>query len=118
MSITTLRIKKEYTDKLDVAVRWYSMMSTLNDFKWTPLEIRIIAFTAVEGNISSGGKREKFISIFKNPKNSLSNAIGVLRKEFYLIREDKKIKLHPQLFIDFNNDILLQLNISIVEPKG
>lgn len=118
MSITTLRIKKEYKDRLEVAVKWYSLISILNDFHLPPMYIRLLAFAAIEGNLSSGGKKEKFISIYNSSKNSISNAICELNKMHFLVKEGRKIKINPQLYMDFNNDILVQLNITSSEPKG
>lgn len=114
MSITTLRIKKEYKDKLEIAVKWYSLMSILNDFSLAPLDVHIIAFTAIEGNISSGGKKDRFCELFHYAKGSVTNTISELVKKGFLVKETRKIKVHPQLILDFNNNILLQLNISSI----
>lgn len=110
--ITTLRIKKEYKDRLEVAIKWYSIISVLNDFNLPPLEIKLLAFIAVEGTISSGGKKDRFCSIFNSTKGSVDNSIGKMYKKFFLIKKDGKLRIHPQLFLDFNNSFLVQLNIS------
>lgn len=109
--ITTLRIKKGYKDRLEVAVKWYSILSILNNFKWSPLEIKIIAYTAIEGNISSGGKKKKFCELFKVASGSVSNTLPELQRAFYLIKENNKVMLHPQLRMDFSFPILAQINL-------
>jgi len=116
--ITTLRIKKTYKSKLDMAVKWYSILSILNDFKWSPIKVKLMAFTAIEGNVSSGGKRERFCSIYKSTKNSIANSIGELKEDSFLVKLQGKISVHPQLFMDFNNDIVLNLNLENETSKS
>jgi len=108
--ITTLRIRKDYSE-MELAIKWYSIISTLNNFKWAPLEIKLLAYTAIKGDISSGGKRVAFCQLYNISKNSLGNVIWKLTKKFYLLRVDGKIKVHPDLMMNFENDIVLQLNL-------
>lgn len=108
--ITTLRIKKTYKDKLALAVKWYDILSTLNDFHLTPLEIKLLAFTAVRGSISSGGRKEEFCKLFKSTKNSLANSIGKMEKKHYLVKYEGKININPQLKLDFDH-LLITLNL-------
>ncbi len=108
--ITTLRIRKIYKDKLALAIKWYSILSILNDFHWSPLEIELISYTAVEGNISSGGRKEKFCSLFSSTKNSLSNSICKMQKKGFLVKKDGKTVVHPQLKVECSH-LLITLNL-------
>lgn len=109
--ITTLRITKKYNTSLDLAIKWFSVLSALNDFKWTRLEIRLLAFTAIKGDISSGGRKEAFCDLFKSTKSSIGNTISKLSKKYYLVKIDDKIKVHPQFLLDFENDIVSQIKL-------
>lgn len=104
--ITTLRIKKKYETKIDVAIKYYSILSIINNLGWSPLDIKILAFTALEGSISSGGKRERFCELFNSTKNTVYNYTGLLEKAGYLIKKEKKIVLHPQLSLPSSTIIL------------
>ncbi len=108
--ITTLRIKKKYDTKLDVAIKYYSILSVLNNLGWKPLDIKILAFTAIEGSLSSGGKREKFCEMFGSTKNTLYNYTSPLEKAGFLVRKDKKIVLHPQLTLA-SSQLMIQLTL-------
>lgn len=109
--ITTLRIKKEYENSYDLGIKWFGIISLLNDFKWTPLEIRVLVFTALKGDISSGGRRKLFCETFKSTKLSLNNIVSELHKKSFLVRVEGKLKIHPQLLIDFDNDFSIRLNL-------
>lgn len=85
-------------------------MSVLNNFKLAPLDIKVLAYTALEGNISAGGRKQKFVALFGN--TSVSNVISKLTKKHFLVKIDSKVRVHPDLQLDFNNDILLQLNLN------
>jgi len=96
---------------METAIKYYSILSTLNDFKWSPLEIKIIAFTCIEGNISTGGRKEKFCSLFKSSKSSVFNSISDLAEKFFLVKKERKVLLHPQLILDFSQPISITLNL-------
>jgi len=116
--ITTLRIKKKYSTRLDVAIRWYSIISVLNNFKWSPQEIKLLAYMAIEGSISSGGKKEGFCKKFSCPRNSIYNITRTLKDKGVLIKKEGKIVIHPQLLMNFSYPLLIQLNIDNEETKS
>lgn len=109
--ITTLRITKNYNSSLDLAIKWYGIISVLNDFKWAPLEIKLMAFTAIKGDISSGGRKDAFCELFGSSKGSVTNTISALYKGHFLIKDEGKIKVHPQLVLNFEADILSQIKL-------
>lgn len=115
--ITTLRIKKKYDNSLDLAIKWYSIISILNNFKWTPLEIKLIAFTAVKGDISSGGRKEAFCELTQTTKSSIANMISKLSSKNIFIKDNGKTKLTPFLVINFEGDILSQFLLEHVREK-
>jgi hypothetical protein len=108
--ITTLRIRKQF-DTTTLAIKWYSIISILNDFKWSPMELKVIAFTAMKGDISSGGRKEAFCEMFNTNKATLANTVSDLFKADFLIKTQGKTKLHPALVISFEGNILSQLHL-------
>jgi hypothetical protein len=109
--ITTLRIKKTYETNLEVACRYYRILNILNELKLSPMEIKLLAFLALEDNLSTGGRKEKFCDLFKCPKNSVYNISGRMIKKRFLVKVDGKIKINPQLHLDFNNTLLIRLQL-------
>lgn len=109
--VTAIKIKKNFKDDLEAAYKFYRILSVLNDFKLTPLEIKIIAYTVVRGNLSSGTSKDKFVKIYNSTKSSIIKTIPKLIKEKYLVREHRKIFVNPSLFFNLKERIILQLNI-------
>lgn len=116
--ITTLRIKKKYDSSLDLAVKWYSIISILNNFYWSPLETKLIAFIAIKGDISSGGRKEAFCEWTGSTKASVANIISKLSKGLaFLVKTNGRIKVHPELLINFEGDVFSQLILEHVREK-
>ena len=110
--ITTLRIKKEFDTSLELAVKWYSIVSILNNFKWTCMQVNILSFTAVKGDISSSCRVADFCSLFNTTSSSVANCVSELYKKGFIVKQGKT-KVHPQLLLDFNNNILTQLALNV-----
>lgn len=113
--ITAIKITKEF-DNLEMAMQYYSILSILNGFKWTKLEIQIIAFTSIKDNISHGGAKQTFCSLFGSTIYTLNNYISKLYRGKYLIKdeEDGKTRVNPELHINFTDSLLIQLHIGKV----
>jgi hypothetical protein len=110
--ITALTIRKKYPTKLDVAYKYYSILAVLNDFKLTNLETKILAFAAVKGNISVGGAINTFCTLNKVTSGSVTNCISRLYNNKFLVKEQDKTKINPELYIDFTNtNLLIQLHL-------
>jgi len=110
MKVTTLRIKKSYSTT-DLAIRWFKIISILNDFNWKPMEINLLAFMCIKGDIS-GSKKTAFCEQFKCKKGSLANTLSSFKKRGFIYKNEKKLVVHPQLYMDFEGDILTTLNLT------
>ena len=114
--ITALKIKKVFNTSLEVAIKYYGIISLLNNLELTPLEIKILAYTAVNGNIGGRGK-DLFLQNFKTTKASISKSISALYAKGFLIKEYSKTKINSQLLLDFETQLVIQLNLEHVN-KG
>lgn len=95
----------------DLGIKYYQMLATLNDIPLTDMEAKLMAFMALNGSISSGGAKEAFSAMYGSPKASIGNTVWHLRKKGMLVKEGKRITLHPQLIIDFNNILVLKITM-------
>lgn len=93
-----------------MAIKYYSVLSILNDLHLTPLEVKIVAYTAVKGNIA-GRAKIHFAELFGTTKASINKSISALYARSFLVRENSKTKINSQLLLDFNNDLIIQLNL-------
>jgi len=112
------KIRKSYPSPLQVAIKYYGVLSVLNDIQLTGREIQLMAYTAVRGTLSSGGAKEGFIQHFHSSQASVGNMIHKLKKKGLLIKVEGRVVVNPQISLNFNNNLILQLNMFIDEaPK-
>lgn len=109
--ITAQKLKKVYPSSIDIAIRYYSILSAINDLHLTEREIQLVAFTALKGNISYSTNREEFCSTYKSSGPTINNMISKLKKTGLLVKDSGKIKVNPAILLPFENDVVLQLNL-------
>ena len=110
--ITFQRWKKEYKERMEIAEKYYAMLSVLNDLHLTEREIQLVAYSAIKGNISNANIRNEFCRIYNTSYPTISNMVSRLKKIGVVVKEEnKKIHVHPKLVIDFSNDVVIQLTM-------
>ena len=111
MKIILQKLKKVEMDSYLLAERYYTILSAVNDLKLTPREIQLVAFTAIRGNISYANNRKDFCEKHKTTNQSINNIISKLKKLKVLIKDGGKVKVNPQIVLNFDNDITLELKL-------
>lgn len=109
--IVVQRIVNRSESSLDVAVKYYHILSILNNIPLTDTEIKLLAFMSLNGSISSGGAKEAFGQLTGSPKASIGNIVWRLKKRGILVRHGRKIFINPTLLLDFNNILVLQITL-------
>ncbi|SRR6478609_6549881 len=109
--IIAQKLKRQESSSLDIAIKYYSILSSINNLRLTEREIQLVAFTALKGNISYGSNRQEFCEIYKSSGPTINNIISKLKKVGLLVKDSGKIKVNPQILLNFENDIVLQLTI-------
>ena len=102
-------IRKSYASPLEVATKYYTLLSVLNDLHLTPREVQLLAFTAVRGSISSGGAKESFIQQFGSSKASIGNLVHTLSQKGYLVKEGKSTRVCKALRLSFVHPLVLNI---------
>jgi DNA-binding GntR family transcriptional regulator len=105
------RIRKLDDSPLLRAERYYAILSIVNDLHLTKRELQLIAFTATKGNISYNDFRKEFCETFKSSSPTINNMISKLKKSNILIKDNNKIKVHPQIQLDFNKPLQLEIKL-------
>lgn len=111
MKVILQRLKKNELDDYSLAERYYSILSAVNNLKLTQREIQLIAFTAIRGNISYANIRKDFCEKYGTTNPSIYNMISKLRKMGVLVKDGTKAKVNPQILLNFENDITLELRL-------
>ena len=110
-NIVLQRIRKEEENVYSLAERYYMVLSAVNGLKLTEREIQLIAFTAIKGNISYASIREEFCKKHSTTNASINNIISKLKRTGILVKDGTRVKVNPQIVMNFENDVVLEIRI-------
>jgi hypothetical protein len=111
IKIIVQRLKKEVDSDMELAMKYYSILSSINSLNLTEREIQLISFTAIKGNITYANVREEFCKTFNSTSPSINNIISKLKRVGIFIKENGKVKVNPIIVIDFTKDITLEIKL-------
>jgi hypothetical protein len=104
--------KRNYSSDIEVAIKYYTILFSLNNIHLSAKEIELISFTAVKGTITSPTSRSEFVEMFDSSQASLENIKGRLVKRKFLVKKEGKHKVHPSLVLDFSTELVLQIRLA------
>ena len=116
-TIVIQKLKKEVDTDLQLAEKYYNILSAINNLHLTEREIQLIAFTAIKGNITYANVREEFCKTYNSTSPSINNIISKLKKVGIFIKENGKVKVNPIIVIDFTKDLTLDIKLVHGEAK-
>jgi len=105
------RLKKIVDSDIELAMTYYSVLSSINNLHLTEREIQLISFTAIKGNITYANVREEFCKTYNSTSPSINNIISKLKKLGIFIKENGKVKVNPIISIDFTKDLTLDIKL-------
>jgi len=105
------RLKKDVQTDIQLAEKYYSILSAINNLHLTEREIQLISFTAIKGNITYANVREEFCKTYNSTSPSINNIISKLKKVGIFIKENGKVKVNPIITIDFKKDLTLEIKL-------
>ena len=121
-SIIVQKLKKNVYNDMELAEKYYSLLSEINNLKLTTREIQLVAFTAIKGNISLANVRDEFCRTYNSTSPSINNMISKMKKLGVFIKENSRVKVNPIIAIDFKKDLTLEIKFvhetSINDIKG
>jgi hypothetical protein len=116
------RLKKDVYTDIQLAEKYYSILSAINSLNLTEREIQLISFTAIKGNITFANVREEFCKTYNSTSPSINNIISKLKKVGIFIKENGKVKVNPAIVVDFKKDLTLEIklvhgeaNVNVIE---
>jgi TATA-box binding protein (TBP) (component of TFIID and TFIIIB) len=96
---------------MELAEKYYSILSAINNLHLTEREIQLISFTAIKGNITYANVREEFCKTYNSTSPTINNIISKLKKIGIFIKENGKVKVNPIITIDFKKDLMLDIKL-------
>ena len=109
--IVVQKLKKEVYTDIQLAEKYYSILSAINNLHLTEREIQLISFTAIKGNITYANVREEFCKTYNSTSPSINNIISKLKRIGIFIKENGKVKVNPVIVVDFKNDLTLEIKL-------
>ena len=109
--IVVQRLKKDVNTDMELAMKYYSILSVINSLNLTEREIQLISFTAIKGNITYANVREEFCKTYNSTSPTINNIISKLKKMSIFIKENGKVKVNPIITIDFKKDLMLNIKL-------
>lgn len=103
------KLNSSIEESLQLAEKYYGIISALNSLNLTPREIQLISFTAVKGSVSYKPVRDEFCEKYNTSAPTVNNIISKLKKKHVLIKDNGKIKVHPVISLDFKNDVKVEI---------
>jgi hypothetical protein len=111
-TVIVQRLKKSVSTDIQLAEKYYSILSAINNLHLTEREIQLISFTAIKGNITYANVREEFCKLHKTTGPTINNIISKLKKVGIFIKEGGKVKVNPVIVIDFTKDLTLGVTLT------
>lgn len=108
---TIQKIKRIEQEALNKAFRYYTILGAVNNIHLTEREIQLLAFTSIKGNISYSSNKEEFCKLYNSSSPTINNMISKLKKFNMLVKDGGKIKVNPQILLNFNTNIILQISL-------
>lgn len=106
------KLAKHYDKKLDTAIAYYSLLSTLQELNLQRREIELLAFTAVRGTITPPAARREFTERFGSSLATIENVKGKLIRKDLLRKTGDMYRVNPAIALDFSRPIVMQINLS------
>ena len=110
-TVTLQRLRKVVPTDIQLAEKYYSILSAVNSLHLTQREIQLIAFTSIKGNITYANVREEFCKLHNTTSPTINNIISKLKKIGIFIKEGGKVKVNPMIVIDFKKDVTLGITL-------
>jgi hypothetical protein len=102
-----IKVQRNEPTPFEIAKRYYSIVSAVGDFNWTEREIQLIAFTSIKGNISYRDVKKEFCETYSSSFATINNIVSKLKQKKILIKDGSKVRVHPSIRQDFNNNIVI-----------
>lgn len=112
------KIIKTYKDEVEVGIKYYSLISELNNLNLTERELQLLSFTANRGTISSLSSKEEFSRRFSSSIATINNMISKLSRMKLLVKVNGKTRVNPKISIDFSKNVVMNIFISLKEGEN
>ena len=115
--ITYQKLKKGFEDEYALAMKYYGIISVLNNLSLTERETQLIAYTAIRGNMTMINVREDFCKRYSSSLATINNIVSRMKEIGVMVKVDGKNVVNPAIVLDFKKEIVLQISLMYNKKK-
>src|SRR5690348_7647207 len=94
MSNVTIRKK---LDPISLSKKYYELVGCINNIPITDGEAELLGYIANFGFPKTREQKQDYFDLCRRSEPTLNNLIHFLKKKRFLVKENKQIKINPQL---------------------
>lgn len=100
-------------DRYQRCQKYFQVLNALNDLGLTKSEINLIAYTALNGDITSSEHRKEFCEMYSTTTATINNMVDRLKKKNILQKDKRLIFVNPVLTkVPFDESFALVITIN------
>jgi hypothetical protein len=107
------KLKKIEENVFNLAKKYYSILSVVNNLALTERDIQLISFAAIKGNISDYKIRDEFCREYNTTAPTINNIVSKLKKLGIFFKREGKIVVNPVIVLDFSQGLMLEIKLDI-----
>lgn len=116
-SIIVQKWVKHVDDAVEMGIKYYTLLSIVNELGLTPRECEMLSFTSVQGTISSLQAKKDFCKRFNSTLATVGNLMTRLSSLDYLVREGKKLVVNKNINFDFEKNFIISIKLNGQEER-
>jgi hypothetical protein len=111
--VVAQKLMKEVKNDIERGIKYYALLSALNNLNLSERQIQLLAFTAVRGTITPLPARKEFVKMFNSSLNSVENIKGILVDKGLIVKKGGMYKVLDTIDLDFSQEMVLQIKLKI-----
>lgn len=103
------KLKCSEESSIQVAEKYYSILSAINKLRLTEREVQLVALCAVRGNMTYANVRQEFCERYSSSVPTINNIVFKLTKMGVLVKDGIQTKVAPVMSLNFEEGIKLEI---------
>lgn len=104
---------KQVDDPVEMGIKYYTLLSAVNDLGLTARETEILSYTSYRGSIDALQVKKDFCKRFGSTLATVGNLMTKLKKLKYLVRdEERKIVVNKDIDFNFESDFVIKIGLN------
>ena len=106
------RLRHSVEDEYELAEKYYSLLSVVNDLGLTKREVQLVSFMAINKDISYSKLKNEFCKKYSSTVATFNNMVCKLSRMGVLVRDKKRARVEPSITLNFEKPLKLEINLA------